>query len=600
MESLFDSKRKTLIAAIALNLVIFAVLVLLGDVRYESNDDFSISNQIADGWYYVSFVNYYLCAFVGWLDSIFTSVNCFILLQVVISFVTLVTITYIVFDSKKGMVLNALYITILGFISIDQYLSIQFTKTAALMLICGFLMMFHGFVISKSKSLVVFGFVWMFLGSAFRHNNLRAAVCFSIAFLGAYSLWYVIDKKWDRQEIKHMAFTACKLVVLLLVMAGLAAGANHFSKAKNLETKALQDYREYNKYRARVLDYPLPAYEDNVEKYQKIDFENRDVMMLKDKFLDYDRIASLDNLKYLSNMQTDTRKTLSYSEAVIHFAHYMFNSIRELRRPFFHILLLLAVTILGFVFLRKRWLVYPVLLGAACILAYIYLFHFGRTVYRAVYIIDLAGMIFLFYSLRFSEYKEKYEHANDSGGIIGKRTATVIAVVLICIPLVYTVLSERHWNDLKEGVAPVDSDKMYDEIMSNKDKTYIITAETSTSLFQKNFKYYKNPYLRQPVMENYMSFGGWSTKSPYKEKKIKKNGLKNLYSDIIDNDKVVAIINLCKFDADGKPYMMPYVQNYFNDRYGSKDSEIRFVNTGKVGGFYLWQIKRFKVKENRS
>ena len=60
------------------------------------------------------------------------------------------------------------------------------------------------------------------------------------------------------------------------------------------------------------------------------------------------------------------------------------------------------------------------------------------------------------------------------------------------------------------------------------------------------------------------------------------------------------INNLCKFDADGKPYMMPYVQNYFNDRYGSKDSEIRFVNTGKVGGFYLWQIKRFKVKENRS
>ena len=63
----------------------------------------------------------------------------------------------------------------------------------------------------------------------------------------------------------------------------LSAGAYSTSTAaKNLETKALQDYREYNKYRARVLDYPLPAYEDNVEKYQKIDFENRDVMMLKD------------------------------------------------------------------------------------------------------------------------------------------------------------------------------------------------------------------------------------------------------------------------------------------------------------------------------
>lgn len=597
MEKLFETKRNKLIIAIILNLVILLSLILLGDIRYETNDDFSMSIQISQGWCYISFANYYLCKSISALYSIINVVNWFIVIQFLVAFITLVLLTYIYFDVNKVRLIHLIFVPALFFIGIDHYLSVQFTKTAALLLMVGILMIFHGVIIKRKKSWVFTGCIWLLIGSMFRFSNLRAAICFGIALLAANFIWFVLDASSNNEKRRELLFRSIAFFVIVVVTSGLCFGVSQISKYKNTETKELKSFREYSKYRAKVLDYPLPSYKDNKEKYKKINFSAIDKEMLKKQFLDTDNIASLYTLKQLSKLQIQDKETLGYSDAFINFARYVYNALLNCRRVFIHLVILLTMSILGFLCFEKRWFIFPVAIGAACFIAYIYLFHFGRTVYRAVYIIDIAGIILLFYSLRFAKLRNKIKETTFYQMIKYRKWGYAFIAIAVLIPMVYAFAIEAHWDDPEEGEIIYDSDKMYDYILDNKDKTFVMSSATSTGNFQKKLRSFRNP-LRTPIRsERLLTFGGWSTMSPYKAKMLKVNKLKNLYSDIIDNDRVIAVINQCRFDDDGKPVIYNFIEQYFNDKYGKKGSRIKFNHYKEVGKFQLWQVERIKEKE---
>ena len=72
--------------SLIINLAILTAVLAVTDVMYETNDDFTISLEIADGYPFVGFVNYFLCRILIAIQRFFPAGNIFMISQMIMSF----------------------------------------------------------------------------------------------------------------------------------------------------------------------------------------------------------------------------------------------------------------------------------------------------------------------------------------------------------------------------------------------------------------------------------------------------------------------------------------------------------------------------------
>ncbi|MBR0127572.1 MAG: hypothetical protein IJL99_04860 [Firmicutes bacterium] len=568
--------RNNWVKAIAINLVILVVAFLLADTVYETNDDYVISLRMVDGYPFSTFVNWFLCKIVIGLQSLMPGINAFVVLQIAISWVCFVLITRTILESFESKTLLVIAILLLTVFAGDHYCIMQFTKTSALALTTGFLLLMDAMVRKRGAGIYVVSFILIYLGTWMRDMNLVAAIGFAGIFLIAWVLGH-------RKELIPGGYLKGRRLALygvcLLLIAG-AAGTYAWSVSINSATPELEQFNEYDKYRTNITDYPIyENYDAAADEYEAAGISKNDMYLTSHWYIDYDGAASPEKLKEITAIYNEKAKTdVSFSEAVNSCIDGVREDMSNFTRRGMHLIILWLLLLIGILLYRPRVWIYIIAIGALAAALYVYLYYVGRPLYRASYIADVSAIIWILYYMGGEEVRKGLQKP-DAKGVRGIKIMMCVicaAFVLLCQMPIMDSYTQLHNHALKGKM----SEQMEAFLDENDDNFYVFANGT-----RGLSPYYSDPLtMPEPnYQKNALGFGSWGTKSPYIMDKLARYDLNNTFGDLIDNPKAFV------FEDKNIDKLM----TYFNKWYGG-DGEIVFEHVDEIAGHDLWSVKRLQ------
>ena len=567
-DNINTNKRKSLnwIIAIVVNVLILILVLKFNHLYYETNDDFGISRRLYDGFPYIGFVNYFLCKTIIFIQNIFPNINIFILSQLTLSFLSFIAIYKLIIDRSRRFSTGIIAAAIIAIFSLDHYSSVQFTKTAALLMCVGLVIVIDNHLHERFIRYYLLGYLLLYIGAAYRQKVMLPTMAFAGAFVFVNLITEykehknkITDKKSFRKEVIYL------LIVAMLAM--LPYGIDKLSDSINSSTDLLKTARSYHKERAKVTDYPTyQFYEENKAKYEEAGFSENDIYLVSHFLLDYDGAASYENLKKINEINyPSVVEHRSIQEAGTKFVTRTGRSILSLKIEGVHIIILLILSlILLIVSEPKKWL-YVLMFGGLAVAMHISLYYIQRPQYRAFYTVDISVALWLLYVLSL-----------ESGKMAKKKR--LIAVTLlsgVAIGYLFVPLAENTEIGYFQNVRKIQTETVSEFYNNNSDKFYICSTNA-----KKRHSSYLNP-LEIPVKEkNATGQGGWGTLYPYELDQLAEFGMKNLVGDAIDNDNVY-FVGTSKLNR---------LREYYNKWYGDDRSEIVFVEVDKIENQKIFQI----------
>lgn len=566
-----QNRQHNWIISVCINLTILLFVMLFAKMVYETNDDYAIASRIADGYPTVNFINYYLCLGLSALQSLITTVNIYVASQIIASFVALVCILKIIIDradSKIVIVAISLAITIFSF---DHYSSIQFTKTAALLSTAALIILLDAATEQRPFGYYLVGVALLYVGSMLRIDGLVIAIAF--AFL--HEFFSLLD---DRHNLRER-FTAKRIAIytLIAVMTLSCYAVDHASNKANVGSAELASYMEYNDYRYRVVDFPVyKHYEELADDYSDAGLSENDLFMIGHWYFDYDGAASKDNLKTIVNISEDlVSQPSSIMEAVRSFIKETVKSVRTFDATGIHLLLISILALWVLLTGRPIKKVYVLMVGILTASVYIYLYYVQRPVYRALYVADIASLLWLCYTA--SSISTGFGKESSSSKL--KRIVSVImSLALICSSLACLVPSRSVCkNQYEKASKRIISSELDNYIQSRPDRFFVFATQEKKS----------NPSYLKPLSppdtaseQNMMGTGSWGTMSPYILSKLSKYDMHNPIKDLIDNENAYYVGNK----------NISRLTEYYNKWYGSPSKRLYLQLETEIDGMKIWSV----------
>lgn len=570
-------KRNWLIS-LAVNIVILAAVLLITTLAYESNDDFGITLRILEGYDDVLLINMFLCRALIPIQAALPGINVFVWMQIFMSFVAFTSVLKLLLDQKKSFWFTVVCVLVIAVFAFDHYAQVQFTKTAALLLVAGIMILVDAVTEKKNLLYCLLGLVLVYAGACLRFINLYVA----IAFAALYLLFWVIRRRGALVSDGYLKGGRIFLYIVLVVLVCGTYGVNYYSN----HNSEISDYSRYNSLRADVIDYPVyQSYGTIREELKEMGISKNDLYLIDAWYLDYDGAASVENLAKIDDIYLESAAVSpDLKETVKDFVHTMIKNVRHLDPGGIHILLLILLAAGGILCLRPKHWIYIILLGGFTILLYLYLYHIGRTVYRASYIADVGAALWLLYY--YSDDMQWRGRDGEAGrfAIWERRVLCVLASFLI-LAAIYPLAT--YCNDRAQRLTDgVMAPQLTEYLQSHQDRFFVFsTREKDTA------EIYLHPEQipAQGFEKNVLCFGGWGTESRFTLDHLKAYGLSNMFGDIIDNDKVYVV----------EQKNVHRLEKYFNKWYGQKGSYISFRQVDEVAGQKIWQVVREKGKRSQ-
>lgn len=561
-----------LIISAALNLMVLGLVFKYTTVFYETNDDYGISDMLAKGYPHIGFVNYYLCKILVTIQKSVPNVNIFVISQIVMSFLAMTFFLKIVIERRKsiGEVLMAL--SALAIISFDHYSCIQFTKTAALLMACGLILLTDTYIHERRIVSFAFATALYFTGVCYRQKGMIP----SLAYVGVFMLlWWLINHREFAERTKSWV-KEIALVLSIIIILLIPFGLDYLSDQANGSTEVLKRARDYHIERVKITDYPVyDYYEDNKDKYEEIGISDNDLHLIDRWIFDYDGAASYENLKKINEINKDiVESNQSIDLASETLKEKTLKNIEK--KNFSGIHMYMAIMLLAYVVLvtRPRNWMYVLAFAGVSYACYLALYYMQRVQYRALYVEDVNVILWLIYTALISK---KWEYKGE------RISREVLSLVVACGML---TLINPALKDLNEDVdyigKTIESEELADYFDSNQDKMFI--GASTVMEFDKS---YLDPLHLPDPERNVADTGGWETLSPYKLDQLSKYGIANPVRDIINHDNVY-------YYSD---YYRKKLTEYLNKWYGDEYGTIRFVKVDEADGETVYKVVADKENE---
>lgn len=549
------------LCSVAVNAAILAAVMLFTDIIYETNDDFAIALELAAGYPHVGFVNYFLCKALAAVQGLTSGVNVFILSQLTASFLAFTTLLGILFRRSSYITENILAAAVTLFFALDHYCSVQFTKTSALLMAAGLVLVADTYIHSRKILPYILGFAQFFIGVMYRQNGMFPALAYVAVFM---LIWWIFGKGevFKEKGIAREILTVACILVLMIAPYGL----DKLSDMMNAGTPELALFREYQSERARVTDYPLLGnYEKNADKYEEAGLIWEDLYLVDRFILDYDGAASLENLKTINEINwPDVKGNIT---PVFAFKRFLLRSYEAVKNQSFmgmHIVILILISVYFAVSRKPRFWIYVIAAGMLTAAVYSAIYYMQRPQYRAFYVADISAAYWLLYALTESEPAKHRK--------IGAAVCLIAALVTgaFFFPAANRLVAQQVYiNSLIEPA------EMTEYISSHPDNFYVVP----TSDMKQPVSYLK-PLQYPTQLPNEAGTGGWETLSPYKLELLDRYGIGNPVKDILDNPDAYLI-------GDYKKGMLI---DYYNRWYGDENTEIVFEKADEVAGNNVYRI----------
>lgn len=553
-----------------INAVLMIGILLCVEMVYETNDDHTISKMIVGEYANLGFVNYYLCRILILIQSQFESLNIFIVSQIIASYLSFTAVLKIILDKSNSLILNLISVGAMAMLMLDHYAMIQFTKTSALAITAGFIVIIDC-ALSKSRWYqYVEGVLLVILGAAYRWNTLLPSFGFACGFvcIGFVVILgtTIIDKKKLRELMPEMKQILAGFLAILLAIT-VSYAMEKSSNMINRSTEELQAARTYSSLRARLTDFPVDTlYDDYKRECDAIGVDNNDIKLINKWVFDYDGAASFDNLEVLSKLGKQMAgTTMTPVKAIKKFVRGTMNDFKAMNFTAYHILLLTVIALFMLISMKPKYWIYIVGFGGFCACLYISLYYMQRPLYRTLYIADIGTALWLLYTA--AQYKAKPGKAGVAVGMI------VLIACLGALPLERIKINKKAEGYVHK-VRSIDLDNYFE---SKPDCIFVCEVNG-----WNNARTYVEPLKAPNNNDNSTSTGGWSTLSPYMKSYLNRYNIENPVKDIIDNENAFYVGN-ARLDS---------VREYYNKWYGTENSSIELVQVNEVAGKKVWKIVR--------
>ncbi len=559
-----------------INIIAYLTIMLLFEPTTKS-DDYDMCNVLyggVNGEYssFVLYVNVVLGHFLKFLTAIFPSVSWYFVVQTISIFLGFCAITYVLMKKNPLDRFLVYYVILMLFAAYEIYVRITFSKTGALLMIAGFILILYAIDERAGLSKYLVGFAFILLGILWRSGMLILIVG---VFFSVYIMFFVQSwGKWNKEFWrKTVCFSIATIVSLLLVTT-----INKIQSYTFNTDEVWSEYIRFNTIRSSLLDYGWPDYESFYEEYQEIGISENDYIM----WSKYANIADTD--RFTEETISEIRSIYKVSEDEPLY-QILIDATREIFDYFLKnemfFLVLICIILLLICGDKKNYLI-VVYVGACWLLAYYYMYYRGRLQNHIDASIAIAGAVILLYYCSGKASLSKKQMVN---------IAFPVSIVLsLAVNSFYQDITTSNYLGAYYGVIESQKEFAHDNykkmslLSEDREHLYLISAyETHTiypcfapdEIIEKGFYHnifrlnqYTIPVFRQPLIDY---------------------GVNNPFSDIVNNKTVY----YCA--SEERNFEVGSVLQYISENY-SPNAYVTLVKY--IENLFIYRVDEGKLKVN--
>lgn len=566
-EKILNVLKSKLLFSVVLNLIIMVLCILVTSFSYENIRDFNNSILICrDHFYYSSSINYILAVIIGTIQYAVTDINSFVMIEIALSFFAFTSITYVFadkFNFRKAFIFSMVVSIIFA---LNHYSQISSTKTAALLLTGGFLLVLNAIRNKKYTLPCWLGVLEIAFGSFCNYTYFFVALGFGVAFF----VGDLIVKKKYRLDFQKIFWYFRPFLLMFILVAIVSVGLNQFSYSVNHATSEAVNYYDYSALQESIDTLPYPSYDEHAEEFAEVGINNdSEYEMLKNGYYDSDRMLNIPSLRLVSQIQyEENNKTILYSAGAVFsdmFAHFA-----ELDEFMLAILVFIAISVVFIIYHKNRFSFFPLFYAVAGLIASVVLrYLFDSADYR-MYGIWVLIIVLLLFSFNFDVTREK----NAIPKLKIKNGYMVVSCVVLAAMLggYFTIYA---MNSSKGGKIPHN---LITEISRNPDCYYVMDT-ASESEFIKSTENYLHPLwgFRDGYLENLDSFGYFHNNEMLR----KRNMSENIYEAVLSNRKIYVIDKNITFKKE----------KYFTLNYADESGTVVYQLVKELDDYKIYEVK---------
>lgn len=568
-EKILNLLKSNLFFSVVFNISVMMVCVALTTFSYDSSGDFYNSLSICrNHFYYSNTINYILATLIGTVQYVFTDFNCFVLAQALLSCIAFTSITFVFADkfNKRKSLIISLLLNIL--FAVNHYSAINSSKTSALLLAGGFLLVLNAINNKKYNLPCWIGVAEIAFGAFFDYKYFFVALGFAIAFF----FGDMIAKKKYKFPLKKFFWYFRPYLLMFIFVCIVAVGLNNFSYSVNHATEEAGNYYEYAQLTDSIRNLPYPDYSKYQDEFKEIGISTEnDYELLKNGYYDKDHSLNTTALKLVSELQQkESSKSLLYSSSNV----FMDIAFHFLALDCYAIIItaFVVITVVYIVFQKRRFGFFPAFYTVTGFVASVLIRYFYSGADYLIYGIWLLMCVLLLYSFNFDQLRPQKKESLPKY----RKTYRVVSLVSIAVLLAgYSVVFALNVTRINNSDKPQN---LITEIDRHPDKYYVFDPTTSNELM-KYTENYMHPMwgFRSGAYDNIDSFGYFHNDEALR----KRNMSENIYEAVLSNKKIYVIDKNITFRKE----------RYFTQNYAEDDMYIVYEQIDELNGYKIYEVK---------
>lgn len=567
-EKTLNLLKSNLFFAVVINIVIMLFCIEVTTFSYDSSKDFYNSLYICNHhFYYSSSINYILSTIIGSVQYVFDGFNCFVLSQILLSFSTFVSITFVFADkfSKKKSAVITFLINIL--FALNHYADIYTSKTAALLVAAGFLLLLNSINNKRYNLPCWVGAAEVAFGSFFDYKYFFIGLAFAVAFF----IGDLISKRKYKIAFRKFFWYFRPFLIVFALVTLLVTGLNQYSYSVNHATEEATNYYEYEYTTDLISSLPYPNYAEHKAELSSVGITTEnEYELLKNGYIDQSNSLGITALKLVSNIQQKEN-----SKTVLFVTGNIFSDISYHLVSFdcYAILYLvfIALSVFYIVFQKRRFAFFPFLYLATGLASSILLRYFFSGETYHIYGIWLMMYIFLLYSFNFEQARP---YKNPPVLKMKNSYIFISTICVICLFLCYSIVFQNTTNTIKESERP---QSLFAEIDRHPDRYYVLDPNTGNE-YMKYTENYIHPLwgFRQGFLDNVDGFGYFHNSDELR----KRNLSDNIYEAVLTYNKIYVVDKNITFRKE----------RYFTTKYAEKGKTVSYNQISEFDGYKIYTV----------
>ena len=518
-----------ILLAFGLNAAFLFVMLRFFAPMWETNDDLFMSKfvdgQMAHKTMYVPFVN--IC--LGWvLKNVYTMLgdgfNWYAASQYLLLYLGFTAVTWVLLRRYRlgpALVMTAV---LLGAFGTDCYLSMNFSKPAALGTVGGMALMLQAMRNASGhtqKTPLALGFLLALCGYVWRFEEF--GVCALLMACGVLAALFEIRDKHRDLSLGGRMKQFLRLIAPFALLAVCAAGLFVFDLVVWRRPEA-GGFREFNDTRSLFLDFQMPEYCEMPEVYDSVGMDENFVYMMKKwSFYDTERFNQK-NLEILIKARDSLIPRRTPGECLGVFLNQCLMGF-TLDRPFAGFALLLVIWLACG---KRRAGTWVSLACMACLFGGIYLFMIWADRYLANRV-DIGLFLAMAVVLSFELDEARLE----------AEKLLLTAVLLLSLFITWRMNRAYCFLDRHNTIEDKSAEKAAIARILEDDEHLFLTK-----IWAVDHQLY-TPLETPPAgyFDRIMLIGGWSMGHPEIEAILKQWDIENPYRDLVNRDDILLIDN---------------------------------------------------------